>query len=129
MFLPIARGLLPGLAMLCWVGAAGAVDEIDVVESHSDIEIVLEDADFVAAAESSTNIFGMTRQFLDGRPILAELELTEAIAADQLAALKDAGDTSAVRFQCEHAVLYLAEEWHVVGALDCAVHEDDGGAP
>ncbi|WMT87726.1 hypothetical protein NO932_03710 [Pelagibacterium sp. 26DY04] len=128
MFLSLARGALPGLVLLSWAGAAGAVDEIDVVESHSDIEILLEEADFTAAADSSTIVMGTTRQFLDGRPVLAELELIEAITADRLAALKEASDTG-VRFQCENAVVYLAEEWHIVGALDCAVHEDNGGAP
>ena len=93
-------------------------DEMEIVETWSQVEIVLIDSDFLRPEDSSSSIFGGTDQFLDGEMILAELELTEPITSDELACMKEAGGGKA-SFVCDEAVLYLAKETHVVAAKGC----------
>src|SRR5690606_381264 len=103
-----------GLASLAFQGHAQADDEIEVVDTRSQVEIVLVDADFLRPEDVSTTIFGGTDQFID-EMILIELELIEPITSGDLDALKASSDNQ-TRFMCEEAVLYLANGWYVATA-------------
>jgi hypothetical protein len=106
---------LPFALSLIALAASGYAqeDELEVVETRSQMEIVLIDADFVRPEDPSTSIFGGTTQFLDSEPILIELVLNEPISSEQLTAMKEADPDGATHFLCDQATLYLANDTHV----------------
>lgn len=108
--LPFALGLI---AFALSASAHAQEDELEVVETRSDIEVVLIDADFVRPEDPSTSVIGGTTQFLDSEPILIELVLNEPISSEQLTAMKEADPGGATHFLCDQATLYFANDTHV----------------
>lgn len=108
-------------ATLAYEALAQSADQLEIVETRSQVEIVLIDADFLRPEDPSFSIIGGTAQFLDGETILAELEMIQPVSSDELEAMKEAGNGEA-GFICEEVVLYLANETHVVAAKGCTAH-------
>lgn len=113
-------------ATLAHGALAQSADQLEIVETRSQVEIDLIDADFLRPDDPSSTIIGGTAQFLDDEIILAELEMTQSLSSDELNAMKDASEGEA-GFVCDAAVLYLANETHVVAAKGCAAREPSVG--
>lgn len=101
------------------------------MESREQFEVVLIDADFPGANDTSDMIIGGTDQFLDNQILIAELTLLDPIAKADLAALKSAAPENRTRYQCASVDLYLVEGWHAVTGEGCEIIDpaslSDGG--
>jgi len=98
-------------------------DEFEVVETHSQMEIVLIDADFLRPEDPTTSVFGGTTQLLDSETILIELVLNEPISSEHLNALKASDPDGTTQFLCDQVTLYLANGNYVALGEGCAPTE------
>lgn len=104
---------------LTMASATAQTDQAEIVETHSDFEIVLSELDVVAAEDPTDQIMGITDQFLDGEPLLSELFLTEPMLRADIRALTEASETGTAAFRCREVILYLVNGWHVISGEAC----------
>lgn len=99
-------------------------DQAEIVETHSDFELVLSEVDVMTSEDPTAQIVGVTDQFRDGEQLLAELFLTEPMLRADLEALKESQE-GGVTFRCGEVTLYLVNGWHAVAAETCELVEQE----
>lgn len=99
---PLATILLAMSLTACLAHPAFAEDEeVDatIIEEHTDHIITLVSVDIYTTVDPTQQILGVTNDLVDGETILGDLFLNTPIPADEVHAMRDAGDPVSV--QCD----------------------------
>jgi hypothetical protein len=112
--------VLAGSVSLAQAQGVSARDDAEIVETHEDITLTVEQVDVMYPNDEIDLVAGVTGQFEAGDLIFAEAQLTEKVPLDWIKETARANG-SVMSFRCARTTVYRVAGTHVAGGEDCRV--------